>query len=93
MWRDAVVYDPARIHLQALLLILAVVWGLLLLLQGVAVTPAFFKPFSMVVGIGVALLSAFDLFLLGLGSCDQRRATAMRRCGRSDGVDRRLLVW
>jgi len=52
-----------RIHLSALLLIFSLVWAGLLVLEGVNVTPAFFSPLSKVIGIGVLLLSAFDLWL------------------------------
>lgn len=52
-----------RIHLSAFLLALAAVWGVLLMLQGIAVTPEFLKPLSPVVGFGLLLLTAFDLWL------------------------------
>ena len=51
-----------RIHLSVFLLALAAVWGVLLMLQGIAVTPGFSKPPSPVVGFGLLLLTAFDLW-------------------------------
>ena len=52
-----------RLHLSAIILTAAVVWGVLLLLQGVPVSPSWFQPFSKVVGALMILLAAFDLWL------------------------------
>lgn len=52
-----------RLHLSAILLTAAVVWALLLLLQGVAVSPTWIRPFSTVIGVLMLLLAAFDLWL------------------------------
>jgi hypothetical protein len=52
-----------RLHLSAIILTAAVIWGLLLLLQGVPVSPSWFQPFSKVVGALMLLLTAFDLWL------------------------------
>lgn len=52
-----------RLHLSALILTAAAIWGLLLILEGVAVSPAWMHPFSKVVGAVMILLTAFDLWL------------------------------
>jgi predicted pore-forming effector associated with SMODS systems len=52
-----------RLHLSAIILAAAVTWGVLLLLEGVAVSPSWFHPFSTVVAILMLLLAAFDLWL------------------------------
>jgi hypothetical protein len=52
-----------RIHVTTFVLVAAAIWAVLLVLQGVAVTPEFFKPFGMVVGVLVLLLGAFEAFL------------------------------
>lgn len=52
-----------RLHLSALILTAAALWGVLLLLQGVPVSPQWFHPFSKVVGVLMILLTAFDLWL------------------------------
>jgi hypothetical protein len=52
-----------RLHLSAIILTAAVIWGVLLLLQGVPVSPDWLKPFSKVIGILMSLLAAFDLWL------------------------------
>jgi hypothetical protein len=52
-----------RLHLSAIILTAAVVWGVLLLLQGLPVSPSWFQPFSKVVGVLMILLAAFDLWL------------------------------
>lgn len=54
---------PTRLHISAFLLVAAVLWGGLLVLQGVTVSAAWFRPFSAVVGALVLLLAAFDVFL------------------------------
>lgn len=53
----------SRIQLSALILIAALVWGLVLIAEGVQVTPAWFRPFSIVIGILVTLLTAVDRWL------------------------------
>jgi len=52
-----------RLHLSAILLVAAIAWGVLLIIGGTDVTPAYFKPFSQVVGVVVLALSVFDLWL------------------------------
>jgi hypothetical protein len=52
-----------RLHLSAIILFAAIIWGALLLLDGVAVSPEMIHPFSRVVGVTLILLSAFDLWL------------------------------
>ena len=54
---------PKRLHVSALLMLAATVWGAMLLLNGFAITPKFFQPFSLVVGVVVLALSAFDVWL------------------------------
>lgn len=53
----------SRLHISAILLIAAGVWGVALLLAGVPVTAAWFKPFSMVVGVLVLAMSAVERWL------------------------------
>lgn len=52
-----------RLHMSAILLFAAAIWGGLLLLEGVAITPAWLHPFSRVLGAVMILLGAFDLWL------------------------------
>jgi len=52
-----------RLHLSTLLLVAAVVWGVLLLLQGVAVQLSWLRPISVVTGILLLGLAVFDLYL------------------------------
>lgn len=52
-----------RLQLSAILLAAAAAWGVLLILSGTDLTPAYFKPFSQVVGVVVVALSAFDRWL------------------------------
>jgi hypothetical protein len=52
----------SRLHLSAILLIAAAIWGTMLLVEGVAINGSWFRPFSAVVGILVLLLAAFDLW-------------------------------
>jgi predicted pore-forming effector associated with SMODS systems len=52
-----------RTQLSVLLLVAAAVWGVTLLFQGVTVQTELTKPFSVVVGVVAALLSAFNLWL------------------------------
>jgi SMODS-associating 2TM, beta-strand rich effector domain len=54
---------PSDIQVNALVLAVAALWGLLLVLQGLVVDAAWFKPFSTVVGAVVLLLAAFDNWL------------------------------
>lgn len=53
----------SRLHISAILLIAAVIWGVALLFTGVPVTAAWFKPFSVVVGALVLILSVADKWL------------------------------
>jgi len=39
-----------RLHLSAILLVAALIWGVLLLLMGVAVSVVWLRPFSFVTG-------------------------------------------
>ena len=52
-----------RLHLSTLLLVAAVVWGVLLLLQGIAVEVSWVRPISIVTGILLLALAFFDLYL------------------------------
>lgn len=52
-----------RLHLSALVLTAALIWGLLLVLDGVVVHASWLRPFSLVTGILLILLAGFDLFL------------------------------
>ncbi len=52
-----------RLHLSAILFAAAVIWGCLLILEGVSISPHYFHPFSVVVGAMTLLLAAFDLWL------------------------------
>lgn len=52
----------SRLHLSTILLIAAALWGGMLLLEGVALTGNWFRPFSTVVGVLLLLLVAFDLW-------------------------------
>lgn len=51
-----------RLHLSALLLIAAALWGGMLVFEGVAVNVTWFHPFSTVVGVVLLLLVVFDLW-------------------------------
>lgn len=53
----------SRLHISAVLLIAAGVWSVALILAGVAVTAAWFRPFSVVVGVLVLVLSIADRWL------------------------------
>jgi hypothetical protein len=52
-----------KLHLSTIILIAALLWGFLLLFEGVAVSPTWLHPFSRVVGVLMVLLTAFDLWL------------------------------
>ncbi|NOK02938.1 MULTISPECIES: hypothetical protein [Myxococcus] len=52
----------SRLHLSAIILVAAVLWGGLLVFEGVAVNGSWFRPFSTVVGSLLLLLVAFDLW-------------------------------
>jgi hypothetical protein len=52
-----------RLHLSAILLVAAAIWGGLLFLGGVQVSPQWLHPFSIVLGAMMVFLSAFDLWL------------------------------
>ncbi len=52
-----------KLHLSTILLVAAVVWGILLILDGVAVSVVWLRPFSVVVGAILLLVTAFDLYL------------------------------
>ena len=51
-----------RVQLSALLVIAALLWGGLLVLDGVKVQVAWLRPFSAVVGVVLLILLAFDLW-------------------------------
>lgn len=53
----------SRLHLSAILLCAAILWGLLLIAQGVTVEATWLKPFSTVIGGVLLLLLAFDKWL------------------------------
>ncbi len=50
----------SRIHLSALLLIAALVWGALLVVDGVSVSLTWFRPLTAVTGVLVLFLAIFD---------------------------------
>lgn len=52
----------SRIHLSAILLAAASMWGVMLVFEGVAVSGVWFRPFSTVVGVVLLLLVVFDLW-------------------------------
>ena len=52
-----------RVHLSVVLLAAAAIWGVLLVLDGVVVSLSWLRHLSLVVGVILLLLSAFDLFL------------------------------
>lgn len=52
-----------KLHLTTVLLVAAVLWGILLFLDGVLVSISWLKPLSAVAGVLLILLSAFDLYL------------------------------
>lgn len=53
----------SRLHLSTILVIAAVLWGAALIFAGVAIKVTWFQPFSVVVGVLVLILAAFDLWL------------------------------
>ncbi len=53
----------SRAYISTITLLTALIWGILLILNGVAVSITWFQPFSAVVGILIVLLSIFDLWL------------------------------
>lgn len=53
----------SRLHLSTILVTAALIWGGLLVLSGVQVSPEWTRPLSTVTGVMVLLLAAFDLFL------------------------------
>lgn len=52
-----------RMHLSVVLLAAAIIWGVLLVLDGVVVSLSWLRHVSVVAGAVLLLLSAFDLFL------------------------------
>ena len=52
----------SRLHLSAILVLAAALWGGLLVVEGVSVNGAWLRPFSTVVGVLLLLLAAFDLW-------------------------------
>lgn len=53
----------SRLHLSAILFVAASVWALALMLAGIDVTAAWFKPFSVVVVVLMMLLAVVDRWL------------------------------
>lgn len=53
----------SRLHLSAILGFAAALWAAMLIVQGVSVSAAWFRPFSIVVGAMVLLILAFDRWL------------------------------
>jgi SMODS-associating 2TM, beta-strand rich effector domain len=51
-----------RLHLSVLLLFAAAIWGVMLVIEGVALSGKWFRPFSTVVGAVLLLLVVFDLW-------------------------------
>lgn len=52
-----------RVHLSAILLIAAILWGLLLIVSGVAASISWLQPLSVVTGILLLLIAIFDRWL------------------------------
>lgn len=52
-----------RIHLTGILLFASAIWGLYLIMSGVAIDLGYFKPFSTVVGLTLLAITAFNFFL------------------------------
>lgn len=52
-----------RLHLSAIILLAALIWAVLLIIDGVAVSIAWLRPFSTVVGVLLILLALFDVWL------------------------------
>ncbi|MGB8295730.1 MAG: hypothetical protein WCG85_09920 [Polyangia bacterium] len=52
----------SRLHLSVILLLAAVIWGTMLVVDGVAVSGTWFRPFSTVVGILLLFLVVFDIW-------------------------------
>lgn len=64
VWGDILL---SRLQVSSLILVIAVAWGGLLILEGVTLTPSWFDPFSKVVGLMVIVLALFDRWLWRLG--------------------------
>ena len=52
-----------RLHLSTILLVASVIWGVLLVLDGVVVSIGWLHHLSIVTGVVLLLLAAFDVFL------------------------------
>jgi len=52
-----------KLHLTTVLLVAAIVWGILLILDGVVVSVVWLRHLSAVTGVLLLLLAAFDLYL------------------------------
>lgn len=52
----------SRLHLSVILLLAAAIWGVMLVVEGVALSGSWFRPFSTVVGAVLLLMVAFDLW-------------------------------
>lgn len=52
----------SRLHLSSILVVAAALWGVILVVEGVAVSGAWLRPFSIVVGALMLLLAVFDLW-------------------------------
>jgi SMODS-associating 2TM, beta-strand rich effector domain len=52
-----------KLHMSAILMIAAALWGCMLIIEGLSITPAYFHPFSTVLGVIMALLGLFDVWL------------------------------
>jgi hypothetical protein len=52
-----------KLHMSAILMIAAALWGCMLIFEGLSITPAYFHPFSTVLGVIMALLGLFDVWL------------------------------
>lgn len=53
---------PSRLHLSTIILVSAILWGGMLIFDGVAVKSTWFRPFSTVVGVLLMLLAIFDIW-------------------------------
>lgn len=52
-----------RLHLSTVVLVAAIVWGIVLILDGVTVSITWLRHLSVVTGVLLVLLAAFDLYL------------------------------
>lgn len=53
----------SRLHLSTIVVIVIAIWALILVIEGVAVSVSWLRPFSPVIGVVLLLLLAFDRWL------------------------------